>query len=83
MQIACDERAKFSIAAQNFRCALGRRDLPGPATARGHSFRLKEYSLACIFLLQAGADLVFFNCELVKNSRYVDNEHAQEDDGTN
>jgi hypothetical protein len=74
IQIACDERAKFSIAAQNFRCALGR--FAGPATACGHSSRLKKYSLDCIFLLHADANLVFFNCELVKNSRYVDNERA-------
>src|SRR5258707_9847331 len=53
--------------------------LPTPRTRRARTcfhLRLKKYSFSCIFLLHAESDLVFFNCELVKNSRYVDNERA-------
>jgi hypothetical protein len=83
-----DKRANFStgqpVPARRPKHHLPSRNLsffalPTPRTRRPHTcfrLRLKKYSFTCIFLLHAESDLVFFNCELVKNSRYVDNERA-------
>jgi hypothetical protein len=45
--------------------------------------RLKKYSPAYIFLLHAGADLVFFKSELVEIPATPAPSFAQEDNGTN
>src|ERR1700746_1453221 len=72
VEIACDERAKFSIGQTRPRFRTGERseESPCPHDVRRPAHLLppgrKKYSLTCIFLLRAGADLVFFKSGLVK-----------------